>query len=552
MTSALLALLNTSRGQCAPCAAGSRAGLTAAASSPTATWSGVVGIEGQLTGDGRLIEPNALTWDTLPEPFRHADEDIGGHDGAVVAGQILTLQRESNGHIRATGTFDLGSQEGLRAYRQVKEGLTTGVSLDLDDVAFEVRVAAEVLDKIFGEVSQDDPILKVIMGEATAAELADADGKVTVETVKPDDEVRVTTSARIRAATLVSLPAFEGARIQIDSGPELVVNEDGTLAVAPGQEDEAPATEPADEAPAEESMGGMMPDGETPCSCQEGDQDFDPECVCAEDEGTSSEDDEMPMMAAGAAPLAPPQVWFADPHLTGPTALTVTEEGRVYGHLAAWGTCHISHTHSGCVTPPRSLAGYAYFHTGAVRTSEGTEVAVGHLTLNTRHAGTSLSATAAASHYEQTGAVIADVTAGEDSHGIWVAGALRPNASPEQVRELRAAPISGDWRRIAGNLELVAALAVNVPGFPVPRPQGLVASGSVLSLVAAGLVAPKKVRRPGTPGALTPDDLRYLKRLAERERSAEREELVASAAPLVARVRKAQAAELARRVHAAV
>lgn len=29
---------------------------------------------------------------------------------------------------------------------------------------------------------------------------------------------------------------------------------------------------------------------------------------------------------------------FADPHIDGPTALTVTADGRVYGHLTAWGT----------------------------------------------------------------------------------------------------------------------------------------------------------------------------------------------------------------------
>ncbi|MCI4354550.1 MAG: hypothetical protein L3K06_04215, partial [Thermoplasmata archaeon] len=43
-----------------------------------------------------------------------------------------------------------------------------------------------------------------------------------------------------------------------------------------------------------------------------------------------------------------------------------------------------------------------------------------------------------------------------------------------------------------GNLELVALLAVNVPGFPVPRARALVASGDAeperLALVAAGIV----------------------------------------------------------------
>ena len=69
--------------------------------------------------------------------------------------------------------------------------------------------------------------------------------------------------------------------------------------------------------------------------------------------------------------------------------------------------------------------------------------------------------------------------AGEDEFGIWLAGALRPGLAPERIRELMAADVSGDWRRIGGALELVGVLAVNVPGFPklrVREAEGLVAS----------------------------------------------------------------------------
>jgi hypothetical protein len=60
--------------------------------------------------------------------------------------------------------------------------------------------------------------------------------------------------------------------------------------------------------------------------------------------------------------------------------------------------------------------------------------------------------------------------------------------SRERVRELRGAALSGDWRSISGALELLGLLAVNVPGFPVPR--ALAASGDdgqPLALVAAGI-----------------------------------------------------------------
>ena len=81
---------------------------------------------------------------------------------------------------------------------------------------------------------------------------------------------------------------------------------------------------------------------------------------------------------------------------------------------------------------------------------------------------------------------VADVTVGEDEHGIWVAGALRPGTSPEVIRELRGAVLSGDWRDYEGNLELIGLLAVNVPGFPIPKVAARVAGGRTLALVAAG------------------------------------------------------------------
>src|SRR3546814_3252208 len=87
----------------------------------------------------------------------------------------------------------------------------------------------------------------------------------------------------------------------------------------------------------------------------------------------------------------------------------------------------------------------------------------------------------AISHYDNTGTTVAYVTVGEDKHGIWVAGTLRADATPEQVRALRAAPMSGDWRKVGAGMELVAVLGVNVPGFPIPRPRALVAAGQLQS-----------------------------------------------------------------------
>jgi hypothetical protein len=542
----------------------------------------VIGVEGQVTGDGRIIEPNALRWE-VPIPLRYVQADQGAHDGAEVVGQIDSISRGPGGQILGAGTFDTGGPTGIEAMRQVSEGLTTGISMDLDDHSFEVRVPAEMLN-----------------GEGMALPPPGADGRITVAEGSAADELLVTTSARIRAATIVALPAFSEAVIHMaamvpgmsPSGSpcscdptapdydEACVCGDGapmpggmSLATAPPLvPGEAPAmpgqmpcscnpTDPnfspactmddGDEdvievevsVPVESDDVTTLPDG-TPCSTDPNAPDYDPACVEDEDEVEVHVEVPLAAVTAGAAPMEPPAAWFSAPKLSGPTPLTVTEQGQIYGHLAQWGTCHISHTHNGCVTPPHSSAGYAYFRTGSIVTAEGSEIPVGHVTLDTRHAGERLSASAAAAHYEDTGSVVADVAAGEDQFGIWVAGAVRPGVSAAQVRALRAAPLSGDWRRIGSSLELVAALSVNVPGFPVPRPKGLVAGGVVRSLVASGMVAPKK------PETLSDDDLRYLRRLVERERREEATLLASgtlSAAEVLAR--RVRATTLSLRAH---
>jgi hypothetical protein len=181
-------------------------------------------------------------------------------------------------------------------------------------------------------------------------------------------------------------------------------------------------------------------------------------------------------------PVTPPHSWFEKPALTKATPLTVDSDGRVYGHIAAWHVNHIGMPRS--TRPPRSRSNYAYFHTGVVRTDAGKDMPVGQLTLAGGHANLHASAAQAAKHYDDTASAIADVHAGEDDYGIWVAGSLRPEATEAQIRALRASAPSGDWRPINGQLELVAVCQVNVPGFPIAR--AMVASGKVLALVAAG------------------------------------------------------------------
>lgn len=223
-------------------------------------------------------------------------------------------------------------------------------------------------------------------------------------------------------------------------------------------------------------------------------------------------------LLASAAEKTPPTGWFGDQKLNAPTPLTITDCGHVYGHLALWGTCHIG-VQGECMTPPPSASNYAYFATGMRRTSEG-DVPVGQITIGTGHAKDGLSPAATLAHYDNTGTAVADVVAGEDKHGIWVSGATR-DINEDVVDTLRAATLSGDWRRIRGSYELVGALGVNVPGFPVPRTRAGFEAGEQVSLVAAGVIQPAAGQKPE---GMTPQQMyRSLELIEDRERR--REEL---------------------------
>ena len=245
------------------------------------------------------------------------------------------------------------------------------------------------------------------------------------------------TQARVMAVTLVPKPAFQECKIVL--ADEMVADQEDTEVI----------------------QDGVYVDGVNPL-------DASALVACG--------------IVAGAIPVTPPTEWFSNPKLNKPTGLTVTDEGQVFGHIAAWHVDHIGMAFG--TRPPRSKSGYAYFHTGVCRTEDGNDMPVGQLTLAGGHASLEASAHEAVRHYDDTASAVADVHAGEDAYGIWVAGALRPGTTPEQIRSLRASAPSGDWRPIKGALELVAVCQVNVPGFPIARAR--VASGQVMALVAAG------------------------------------------------------------------
>lgn len=197
--------------------------------------------------------------------------------------------------------------------------------------------------------------------------------------------------------------------------------------------------------------------------------------------------------AAGAPGPLPALDDFRPPEFTELSPLVVEEPNsfgyrRVQGHIAPWGQCHIGLP--GCVTAPFSASGYAYFHTGEQMTREGAVLPVGTLVAGPRHADPQVAFQAATAHYDDPQAAVAKVVAGEDEFGVWVSGWMLPNAREEAVGVFRSSPVSGDWRRIGGSLELIAVCSVNAPGFPVPRARVAFNGGAQRALIGSFGVTP--------------------------------------------------------------
>lgn len=449
-------------------------------------WEATLAPEGKLTDDRRAFAPGAIAWRDLPLSLMAMIETSAeGHEGAQLAGRIDRIWRDdATGLIRGAGVFDDGDY-GVEIARLVDDRTLRGVSVDIAVKTFEVGPESEFFD--------EDGAWRTDALEAREAAGDDADeGPSLLDVLLGDEEppIFVVTDGTIGAATVCPFPAFADAEIALSaSAPNTwTVRLQGAFTLV-----ESSGGAPADEGEAL-TASAALPARPVPA---------------------------LTASAAGLVPEEPPAAWFDDPSFDRLTALTVTDDGQVLGHLAPWDACHIGLP--GCTVAPRSETGYAYFHLGSIRCAAAdgpVDVECGQITLDAPHADRRLGIQDATAHYDHTGVAVCDVRAGEDEHGIWVAGALRPDADADAVRRLRGAKLSGDWRYVEGNLELVAALAVNVPGFPVPRARALVAAADdgpqVMALVAAGANF-----QADTADVLEREDVEELERLAAIARGEE-------------------------------
>lgn len=379
---------------------------------------------GLSTGDGRRFQDGAIELADTPFPFEWARERQGGHDGAVVVGVVQ----------EATVATVKDALAG--------EWVTPELAKSLDKGLMAVWARGEMFDAVDREemprLAEDVAEAMHLMGAGTLGPSVDLDSFEGVPVLEGTDE-EVTweryeeiyeetgeepklelliTSGRVRAGTLVSIPAFmETSR---------------PLELIPAELSEA-------EAAAETQAAAAL------------------------------------VASVATAPL-PAVSAFALPALDGPTPITFDfATGRVFGHIATWRTCHVGYADV-CITAPRDddANGYAWFNRFPVETEDGGTIWAGRITVGGRHPGLELTAAATMSQYDGK-TVAADVRAYSDDHGIVVAGLIRPNLDASARSVLSRRKVSGDWRETPAGLSLVEVLALSPgprahaePGFPVP------------------------------------------------------------------------------------
>lgn len=179
-------------------------------------------------------------------------------------------------------------------------------------------------------------------------------------------------------------------------------------------------------------------------------------------------------------PDVPPAWWFSEPtDVDMHGAFTVTDEGRVYGWLAPAGVAHRSFQNR--VTVPMGNVDYSRFMGRETFVEGGGRVVSGALTMDCGHASTGYSdPDRAMDHYDNACSIVATVAIGErvgKNGGVWVAGAVVPGVTANQISRMMACQLSGDWRphkEKSGWREFAGALLVPVPGFAMGRSQASV------------------------------------------------------------------------------
>lgn len=534
--------------------------------------------ENQETGDGRIFTAGSLYWEGGPWPLQHAEEMNGGHQGAELAASIQSLARDGD-RITGTGVIYPGREAGADALVLLREGAPLGVSVDLDDVS------VEFIDRTVGEDEQGNVVLlatslpqasvlpledgswsitATAVGEWTASGVALArtttgmqlitgpggivtrgaleaafGSRLTAAAGDPDSEdgvvvhsensgdflVRIT-RARLRGATLVSMPAFAEARIVLDDAP-------GTTAAALGGGQEATAA--AGPSEAHLAVVRFVKGSPVPVCAREVAQRLGMRMETAHghlaraakagrlvrlatglyvgpitegpDATASHGGPELAELEASAwtamrdaDPM--PAAWFREPtadELLPGSGGVHYANGRVFGWVAQAGEPHAGYPGRNLTIESLGELDMSHFLRARFRLDDGSEVRAGAFTMNAPHHRDGAECESAACQFDDTRTVAGIVTVGMNERGLWFSGAAAPWLS-EWDRQVFAAcqPSYHMKQGPDGRWQLRAVLSVPVPGHssPLLATATAVAERSNLALAAsaaadlAGLAGP--------------------------------------------------------------
>lgn len=499
-------------------------GEVADATSPYVPWAGVLTVEGRESGDGRLFNIGALDWaptDTLKLMYQPAN--YGGHKDSIVVGRIDRVWRNGN-MICGSGVVDLdatyeGYNVGREVYRLMSERFMNGVSVDVDkvnnaDVKLLYAVDAKPGDQprmtVFdrGRIRGATLVAFPAFVEACIYPIEEGEDVMTASTnmldelltavAAPEPEdcgCTLTAAARggfgkmpidqtrswDKGAALKALDDWAGDDMAKYARAFLYKDSNGDPQLKGSYK--FPIAMPIDGkltiiAAAVRNAAARLSGSDIPAA--------DKASIKATLDGLMERIHGQEAMTAAVhtitIPDIPPAHWFSEPtdvEMKG--ALTITDEGRVYGRLAPAGVTHRSVNRQ----VPRNVD-YSRFM-GAetlVASDDGTvgRVVTGPITFNCGHADTDPRVYGTLEnrkrHYDNSCSVFADIAVGEDKDGnVWVAGAVKPFATGEQIQQAMSCRLSGDWQPHAdkpGTTEFVAALLVPVPGFAAARQEASV------------------------------------------------------------------------------
>lgn len=501
---------------------------------------GVIAPEEMPSGDKRAFSKGAMTRRPLSIPLRDTNTDIGGHDGAYLAGRVDRMMRK-DGLIHYDGALMPGTGDSLAAKMEFMGG-RFGVSVDGDQGSMD-EARTEATNTLWFDSIRAAGLTAVDIPAFHEAYVAFGPHP-DMPTDSPEDAAL--TASAYDAGDYIGASAF-------GRGPGTYTNPIATKRIRdywckPGEKgyaliawgtpgdftrcvrlvgEKIAKNSPAKLKymnqiaaqwhhdvlgywPGEKGKPGNAPKtalSHTALSIALAEDDSLKVDVSEDDTDNSVWEAVLVSSAVSGNRKRPPLSYFhqhpsmaADPWAAESGALVIEEPDehgfqRAWGYAAQWGVCHTG-MDGKCVEPPQSYSDdYPDFHLGRTKTEDG-YVYTGVLTYGVGHrdAKTILAESPEQAMFDNIKNAWASVRVGENERGIWFSGVVLPKVDDGDLTLIEASgQVSGEW--LAG--EMRACLTVGVPGFPNQRASAAYDNnGNVLALAASAFGIPAGEQGP--------------------------------------------------------